>query len=92
MSHCTEKSNFPITRSGEKFLSFQSVLRTEKAIKNLSPDLKRSNEKKQQMLDNKVFFVFVSKKIAKRLNEAQLKKEKAKPFVTNFKQIHWLDY
>lgn len=85
MSFCVKKSNMPKTRSGYHFLSFQAVIRIEKAIEHLSPDILRFNQQKLKEFRAKCWVIPTYRK------NLNIKEEKELLNIS-FKQIHWLDY
>jgi hypothetical protein len=69
--------------------SLDRVLRTEKALINLSPDIKRYCKQREKIEANKKGFVPIYqrkvKKFLKKIEEKELEN-------ISFEQINWLDY
>lgn len=76
-------------RTGKYYLTPEQVLAWEKAIYDMSPAIKRYNEKKDKEFKEKKWVVpTFNKKLIKELK----KKETEVLENINFTQVHWLDY
>lgn len=89
MSIWVKDNEFLPIRNGNTGKTFNQVIRREKALINLSPDIKRYCMKMEKIALNKNGLVPIYQR---KFKKALKKREKKELENISFEQVHWLDY